>query len=198
MTHKSSGFLRGLTLLCLRCCPRRVCVCVCACVYMCVCYWPTSERMNSKCSVCACVRACVCVCVRAIAAQRQTSCEQLLYGNECRPSFAPSRICIAGFSFSVRARRFLHRSVCLSLCASYPFCFTDSRVKRFSFSSPPKNSFDGDFSFFLFVFFNDESCLIYLQMRSPALTSTCKTTGLFVCVRVHVCVFSHDIKVDCR
>ena len=165
-----------------------VCVCVCVRVYVCVLLaYIRADEFKMFC-VCACVR--VCVCVRAIAAQRQTSCEQLLYGNECRPSFAPSRICIAGFSFSVRARRFLHRSVCLSLCASYPFCFTDSRVKRFSFSSPPKNSFDGDFSFFLFVFFNDESCLIYLQMRSPALTSTCKTTGLFVCVRACVCVFT--------
>lgn len=128
VTHTSSAFLRGLTLLCLRCCPRRVCVCMC--VFVLLAYIRADEFKM--------LYVCVCVCVRTIAAQRQTSCEQLLYGNECRPSFAPSRICIGGFSFqSVLADSCTDRCV-LSLCASYPFCFTDSRVKRFFISSPPQ------------------------------------------------------------
>lgn len=55
VTHTSSAFLRGLTLLCLRCCPRRVCVCMC--VFVLLAYIRADEFKMLYVCVCVCVRS---------------------------------------------------------------------------------------------------------------------------------------------
>lgn len=105
-----------------------------------------------------------------IAAQRQTSCQQVLYGNERRPSFHGVVSASLGH---FQSRRFQQRFVCQS-CTSYSLYFYDSKVKH------------------LVPFCTH---LIYLQVKSPALTSThtrgCSGVWLFsesiwnVCFRLH-------------
>lgn len=126
-----------------------VCVCADCCIYL-LAYIRADEF---KCLVAEST---------AIAAQRQSSCKQLLYGNVCRPSLHTAASASLDFPFFSRARRFQQRLACQSLCASSSLCFTDSRVKHF----PPK-------ALAQIFLLHSPFCsrLICLQMRSSALTS---------------------------
>lgn len=120
----------------------------------------------------------------AIAAQRQSSCKQLLYGNVCRPSLHTAASASLDFPFFSRARRFQQRLACQSLCVSSSLCFTDSRVKHFHF--PPKlwHKFSCCTVPFVVVSF---ACRC-ARLRSPLSTVNTRVSSS-VCPRCKLCTY---------